>query len=226
MDYSSILTDTKWNLIKELSEKEQTPTELAKKTNTSIANISQQLKLLEAYGLVKKERKINNHQPGKPKTLFSINKKVSEIMVISKKFSMKKNLKPDYFQEAILNANCLCEKKEDIYLLEKFIILNEEIVKKSKAIMIIKLNHNIIELLIITTTENLTQIREKYSNQELKDLDGEGKKIICWTHTITEIEEGIKSHNDHFTQIISELKPFLDKGTFFEKIKELKNGTN
>ena len=63
MDYGTILTDSKWNIIKELSEKEQTPTELADKTKTTLANISQQLRLLEAYGIVKKERTESSKKP-------------------------------------------------------------------------------------------------------------------------------------------------------------------
>ena len=54
MDYEELLTKSKWSILKELSKGEKSAVEIAKKTDQSIANVTQQLKLLEAYNLVKK----------------------------------------------------------------------------------------------------------------------------------------------------------------------------
>lgn len=227
MNYNELLTDARWNLIKELSEKDQTPTDLAKKTSTSIANISQQLRLLEAYGFVKKDRQKNSKEPGKPKTIFSLNKELVQITTITDNFSERKNLELDYIQKAILNLWIL-EKKENQYFLEKFIYCNQDLIKKIDAIGIVKTEADKIELLILT--EALSEIREKYSNQTIDNIAGEKKKIICWTHNLEEIKQGLRSNNEHFINITAKLKPFLDKNGYLKEVfklkKEMKDGIN
>lgn len=223
MEYDALLTDSKWNIIKELSKENQTPTDMAKKTNTSVANISQQLRLLEAYNLVKKEKKINNKEPGKPKTLFSLDKELRYITLISKELTERKELDLDFLQKAILNL-WMTQKKENLYFLEKFLITNEEVVKKCQAIGIVKSDEKSIDLLLIT--ERIEEIRDKYSNQVIENLDGHKKKIVCWTHTMQDIEEGLKSHNEHFTWLMKNLKPFMDKEEFINKLLDIKNGKN
>ncbi|RMF07092.1 ArsR family transcriptional regulator [Candidatus Woesearchaeota archaeon] len=71
MDSSAPFTDSKWSLLEELSKRPLSPIQLAEATNTSVANISQQLRLLEAYGLVSKER-TSNYEKGKPRVVYRI----------------------------------------------------------------------------------------------------------------------------------------------------------
>jgi len=221
MNYGELLTDSRWNIIKELSEQEQTPTELAKKTNTSLANISQQLRLLEAYSLVKKERKIKENKPGKPRTLFSIAKEVIYLIHISPNKSMRKELELNFVQKAVMNL-WLHLESENLYYLQKFFILNEELIKKCQAVTIVKTNHEQIELLIIT--KDVHEVREKYSSQTITNLESKSKKIVCWTHTFEEIEHGLKSKEEYYVNLTSNLKAFLDKEGIMTKIEAIKNG--
>ena len=57
MELASMFTEQKWNIIKALSENKYSPLQLAEKLDTTMANISQQLRLLEASNIVKKEKK-------------------------------------------------------------------------------------------------------------------------------------------------------------------------
>jgi len=221
MNYGELLTDSRWNIIKELSKKEQTPTYLATKTNTSLANISQQLRLLEAYGLVKKEKQANNKEPGKPKNLYSIGKEVVNLTFISKHMAEKRDLEL-YFMQKVIIRLWLNLKKEEVYFLEKFLILHEEVIKKCQAISIVKTSSEQIELLIIT--KDVHELRAKYSNKETTNLEGKTKKIVCWTHTIEEIEQGIANNEEYFNQLISNIKPIIDKENFIDKIMKIKNG--
>jgi len=223
MDYGTLLTDSKWNIIQELAKHNQTPTDLANKTKTSLANISQQLRLLEAYGLVKKERRISTNEPGKPKTLFSLGKEVNHLTFITKQLAVKKELELDYLQKAILKL-WLTQKKEDIYFLEKFLITNEEIPKKCDAIGIVKTTSDKIELLLIT--KHTGDIREKYSNQTITNIEDQKKEIICWTHTIEEMEEGLANNNEYFKGLVTNLQPFLEKDGLINRIIKSKNGKN
>ena len=56
MELETLFTEQKWNILKSLSEGKFSPLQLANRSNTTIANISQQLRLLEAAELVKKEK--------------------------------------------------------------------------------------------------------------------------------------------------------------------------
>ncbi len=221
MDYGALLTDTKWNLITELARKNQTPTDLAKKANTSLANITQQLKLLEAYGLVKKKRRINSNEPGKPKTEYSIGKEIIHLTYINQDNTEKKELDLDIIQKAIINL-WLNIKKEDIYFIEKCFILNEELLKKCQAVALVKTTPEQIELLMIT--HDVHHIREKYSNLIITNLEDKKRKIVFWTHSIEEIETGLKHNEKYFLDLTANMKTFLDKENLTDKIKAIKNG--
>ncbi len=92
MDLETLLTGSKWEIIELLAKNSISPTELAKRLNTTIANISMQLRLLQTAGLVKKE-KTRAAGAGKPRTLFSLSDDFGFIIVFSKDFAKKKLLR-------------------------------------------------------------------------------------------------------------------------------------
>jgi predicted ArsR family transcriptional regulator len=101
MDLETLLTGTKWDILELLASKQLSPLELAKKLNTTIANISQQLRLLETAGLVKKQR-TGSAKPGKPRMLFSLSGSYAFITILSKGFAKKKLIKISQKQKEVL----------------------------------------------------------------------------------------------------------------------------
>ena len=101
MDLETLLTGTKWEILELLASKPLSPLELAKKLNTTIANISQQLRLLQTAGLVKKQR-TGSAKPGKPRMLFSLSNNYAFITVLSKGFAKKKLIKLSQKQKEAL----------------------------------------------------------------------------------------------------------------------------
>ena len=91
MELETLLTGSKWEIIELLAKEKLSPLELAKNLNTTIANISSQLRLLQTAGLVKRE-KTGAAGAGKPRTLFSLSKDFVFITVFSKDFAKKKLL--------------------------------------------------------------------------------------------------------------------------------------
>jgi len=89
MELETLLIGTKWEIIEILSTKPTSPIQFAEKLNTTIANISQQLRLLQTAGLVKKQ-KTGSGLPGKPRTLFSLSDNYAFITVFSQGFAKKK----------------------------------------------------------------------------------------------------------------------------------------
>lgn len=68
---ATLFSNSKWKIIQILSAKPSSPLQIAKRLGTSIANVSQQLRILEAYKLVRKER-TSNTGAGKPRTIYRL----------------------------------------------------------------------------------------------------------------------------------------------------------
>ena len=92
MDHETLFTATKWEILKQLETGERSPVELAKAMQSSIANVSQQLRLLEMAGLVT-SRRISNRDKDKPRILYSIAGDLSYVIATSDRFVDKKILR-------------------------------------------------------------------------------------------------------------------------------------
>ncbi|MBW2966588.1 winged helix-turn-helix domain-containing protein [Candidatus Woesearchaeota archaeon] len=101
MELETLLTGSKWEILELLAKNKLSPTELAKKLNTTIANISSQLRLLQTAGLVKRE-KTRAAGAGKPRTLFSLSDDFCFITVFSTNFAKKKLLRLNKEQKEVL----------------------------------------------------------------------------------------------------------------------------
>ena len=101
MDIETLLTGTKWEIIELLSKEAISPMDLATKTNTTIANISQQLRLLQTAGLITKKR-TGFGRPGKPRMLFSLAEDYALITIMSKGLAKKKLVRINQKQKEVL----------------------------------------------------------------------------------------------------------------------------
>lgn len=89
MELDSFLASPRWEILQIISAQPSSPMEISEKLNTTVSYVSQQLKLLEATGLVKKER-TGSVEKGKPRTLFSISNELVYLIPLSKEFTSKK----------------------------------------------------------------------------------------------------------------------------------------
>jgi predicted transcriptional regulator len=87
----ALLTASKWEILSILSVNPSAPLEIAKTLQTSIANVSQQLRLLEAAGLIVR-KKIPNSQAGKPRALYSITEEFCLISVVTQGFAQRSHI--------------------------------------------------------------------------------------------------------------------------------------
>lgn len=86
------ITSSKWEILNILAQKPSAPLEIAKTLQTTIANVSQQLRLLEAAGLVTR-KKVPNSQAGKPRALFSLKEDFCDIIIVTKDSADKRHIK-------------------------------------------------------------------------------------------------------------------------------------
>lgn len=215
MEIESILTNSKWDILKELSKNPKSPIELATQFKTTIANISQQLKILEALGVVSKT-KIFNSEKGKPRMQYYIVTDLTYIIKISKNQTVKQSIKKDACSNLTLNTILTVSKKDQFYIL-KLYFDNFEILSNS-SIGYFKTTDKTIELFLITN--EIEHARKKISNIEYPNSEGIIKKIVIWSHNKQEIDEGIKNKDLHFLNLIKESEILLDETSLLQKYKE------
>ncbi len=85
MKHETLFTASKWSILTALRGGGKSPMQLAEALDTSVANVSQQLRLLEMAGLVT-SRRVANTEKGKPRVLYSLNGDQSYIITAAEDF--------------------------------------------------------------------------------------------------------------------------------------------
>ncbi len=117
MEQETLFTASKWEILKLLSEQQLSPIELAARSGTSVANVSQQLRLLEMAGLVKSER-VPNRDKGQPRILYSLAGNHSFLIATANDFVEKKHVPLSAYNKVILKI-WFSGRHELHYALEK-----------------------------------------------------------------------------------------------------------
>ncbi len=215
-----IFTNTKWLLLKEISDSPQSPSDLALKTNTSISNITQQLKLLEAYGIVRKE-KSEEKNAGKPRTIYYLNTEIMYGFMLRNGKAERKVFEIDSNNKMFFNI-VFGMPSEDVAFMLKFSFKYEDLLKKCKAIGLIKTTRDSIELFVIT--DFLEEVRSKFSNVFVDDHSGKTKKIINWSHNEFEINDGLHRKDKYFMDMIKNAQIIHDPQNILLNIKKKREG--
>ena len=201
-----ILSNNRWVILKEIAEVPQSPSDLALKTGTSLSNITQHLKLLEAYKIVRKD-KSEEKNAGKPRTIYSLNVELAYALVLKEGKAERKIFNVDssnnMFFDVLFSTN-----HDDLMFMLKFMFKYEEVLKKCKAIGYLKSSKDSIELFLIT--DHLDEIRSKFSNIFIEDHHGKTKKIINWSHNEFEINDGLHRKDKYFMDMIKSVQLIHD----------------
>jgi DNA-binding transcriptional regulator GbsR (MarR family) len=128
MDLDLFLALPRWEILQIIANKPSSPIEIAEKTKTTVSYVSQQLKLLEAKDVVKKQ-KTGAFEKGQPRNLFSLTEEFMHITVLANNFTDKTKIILDDKKKAILRIWFLKEVF-DKHSLEKLVLLLEETLKK------------------------------------------------------------------------------------------------
>lgn len=170
MEAETILTGARWNLLKLIANHPRTIKELAELTNTSMANIVQQLRILELAGVVRPiKRRLGR---GKPSTLYTLGNKAITI-AITPFYAEKRVITPTPLESAILRLMMINDSNR-LTLLRKILSLDKKILSKIDAII-----YKEGDLFIVAQNKlSLPQGFKRLRNA--KDLDG---SIILYTQT-------------------------------------------
>ncbi len=215
MDIESFLTSSKWDILTELSKNQKSPLELAKIFNTSVANMSQQLKLMEATGVISKI-KIPNKDKGKPRIRYYIKDETYYLLRLGKSFAVKQTIKPEPCVAFTLNAISKLPKKDHHFML-KFFWGNVDLLADS-SVGVFKNTDKSLELFVVS--EKLEEVRKRISNVDIANNQGLTKRMICWSHNNIEVTNGIKNKDFHFLNLIKESEILFDNKGALERYKE------
>ena len=164
MEQETLFTASKWNILKCLESGKKSPNDLARESNTSVANISQQLRLLELVGFVKSER-ISNRDKGMPRILYSLAGNYSYLVISSPGFVDKKFSKLEDYQKMILKIWFLDDKSLQYYI-EKFFWSIEKHLSKVEYLAFDISDSKQIKVFIITENQEV--------KKSIKDVAIEG----------------------------------------------------
>ncbi|MCK5282026.1 MAG: winged helix-turn-helix transcriptional regulator [Nanoarchaeota archaeon] len=196
MEITTLFAEQKWNIIKSLSKDKFSPLQLAERSDTTIANISQQLRLLEAAELVKKE-KIKNRERGKPRTLFSLSNDYVFLVSAMKNFAKKRLLVLSDYHKVILRILFL-ENTDLHYYLAKFYWKIEEYLDSIKAIIVLPDGN---EIKVVIVADKAKEIERKISPVEIKKPNKESKSIKIRGITQDELVKLVKQGKHPFSSV-------------------------
>jgi transcription initiation factor IIE alpha subunit len=213
-----MLLTGKWNILKAIAEMPQSPSDLALSTNTSLSNIIQQLKLLEAYKVVKKE-KSEEKASGKPRTIYYLNQELAYAIVLKDGMAERKTFYVDHGNEMFFNIFFRMSQEDVMYML-KFSFKYEDVLKRCKSIGFLKSSKDSIELFLIT--DHLDEIRSKFSNIFIDDYNGKIKKIVNWSHNEFEINDGLHRKDKYYLDLVRNVQIIYDPHKILSYIKEVR----
>lgn len=203
MDFNDLITSSKWDILELLSKKPASPTELAEKIKTTVSYVSQQLKILEAAGIVFK-KKTKNSNKGQPRSLFSISKEFFYLFIVSNGYSNKRLLNLNEQQKIILKI-WLYEDSNLHYPLEKIFRFLEDkltslagffIIKGKKTRVLILSDSKFIKSRLLPLSKEFADVLDLSvcSVEESSKFELESSYVLYDSNSINDLKGGVKKN--------------------------------
>lgn len=215
MEFEPLLNPTRWGILESIVKGPATISEIAERLQTSVPNVSQQARYLEAMGLLTKRSRPAKGR-GKPRTEYQLKREIAFLACVHKGLAAKRVLTPDEFHMMIMNI-LFWPRRDDHYFLEKFLWQIEQPITECQAIAITKSEGDEIHLLVVTNDEHLEEFRKRYSRLEIAYRDGT-RKIVCWTHTEAELQNGLERGEAYYQNHLRSTHIIMDRVGVFTRV--------
>ncbi len=193
----SLLTGIKWRVLQETASGETSPTQLAERLGTTVAYASQQLKLLEAHGYLKKER-VDKGTGGRKnndtRIKYSVNKNALYLTLLRPYQAERKELKLNPPTSFLANVLC-ADLKEDGFCLMKLFFNHQDLFEKIDLLFYVESVKEEVHLLVIT--DELNSFRSEKSSITI-NCQGITRTFKFWSHTIAEFRAGLEKKEKYF----------------------------
>ena len=101
MNVDSFLGEKRWEILVIIARSPSSPMELSERLSTTVSYISQQLKLLEAAGLVGKMR-TGAAEKGKPRNIYFLKDELTSFSILTKEIAEKKTIYLSPYHKSVL----------------------------------------------------------------------------------------------------------------------------
>jgi len=207
------LAGSKWMILKTLSKAPQSPKQVAQKLNTTIANTSQQLKLLEAYGYVKKlkvDKGKGSREKKDARILYFLNKSKSWIIALNFSQVVKKEIKQSP-ENLLLQNLLLLELKEQMHFL-KFITSSEDFFSLIQNLFFLRREETgkLVEIHLLIISEAVERFRDSKSSLDV-NINGKIVKFRFWSHTAEEFVQGVQRNEKYFQDLATTASLIYEK---------------
>ena len=202
----------RWQILKQLAKEPLTASVLAKRAKTSLPAVSQATKLLSAQGVLRVEQYPG---PGKPRAMFSLREDVALITLCGQGVAKKISINPSALDTATIRAFSLPVQDKDwvIQLLWSY----RDLLSTVDAIAYVRSEKE--ETHIMVLTSNIDEYRKKYSHITL-EAGSSRRKIISWSHTMHEAQEGLVRKEEYFVDLFRKPSVLFDPKNNISHIQE------
>ncbi len=211
MEFASILGNARWALLSAVADGEKGAAELSEATGSSLANVSQQARLLEAWGLLKRRRGADGRRRA-----YRLAKELANLAYVRAGYAGTRTFTPTPQDEPVLNILFL-PSPEDRYYLQKLLWQHEEYVAACEALALVDSDEKELHLLAIADEKLVERLRAERSSIPLEGPDGASKTAVIWTHSFAEIERGLAEEEEYFRNLLKRPHVIKDAGRRFPK---------
>jgi hypothetical protein len=161
MDFDLFLTSPRWDILEIISKRPSSPIEIAEQLNTTVSYVSQQLKLLDAAGLITKE-KTGAAEKGKPRSIFGLSNEFLYLSILTTGFSQKKLLNITQYHKVLLKIWFYCDPSLHHSFGKLFFKLDESINEVSSIYLETSFSP---KLIVVTDSKKLKGIIDSFSSK-------------------------------------------------------------
>lgn len=205
--------DSKWKILTELAKSSSSPTDLAKRTGTTVANISVQLKLLEALGFVDIE-KLTNTRKGEARKLYSQKKQFCYLILSSYPTIGKKMIELDDETMPYFGA-WLIKDQDASKVLIKLFCSNDRFMEIAQSIGYLGMKDNVIEIIVFCPEPENTQLAQTRFFQS-----GKSYEIKVHSHRSDDFIIGLEKKEEYFVNAMRKVFVLKDQGNIMSKMKK------
>lgn len=216
------INKTKWNIIKELSQGDKTPTELSKRLKLSLPSIHEQLKALEQKNLIEKKGQVKGKT--RPYAEYSIGNGFIYFMKVLPKETEQRFLPIDENLKLHLRIWSIPQKRYHYYL-ENFWWRIQDYLEDIETIVIYgsvakgeAREDSDIDILILVK-KDVKKYEEKFNAFA---VGPRGKKEIIMTQIfqISDFENSLRRGSKFSNEVMKNHKIIYDPNKIFEKLKD------
>ncbi len=208
----TFFTPSRMQVLKEISKQPASASAIAKATNVSLPYVLNQIKLLEAKEIIKQTTS-TEQKVGKPAKKYEIAKPIIQLIHITNTTCKQTNLATSTpLTQLYLQVLTTIPNHHDI--LSTYFWTKKDLLEKLEGFALLKTTEKTIELIAITTPEQL-----EFYRKEISSFHQNSQEVNCWVHTSNEIKEGKERNDQYYVDLLKSYTILFQKERVFEELE-------